>query len=325
MATSSSMSVGPGRLGRPLPDQGLGCRHPGLRLAATGLGTTPQPGQFAPGEVPPPVLGRRGLLLTLGPGLEVGGVAALMEEVGAPVELEHAGGDPVEEVAVVGDDDQAARVGGQPVLEPGHRGEVEVVGRLVEDQQLAGGGQDPGQRHPFGLAAGEFGHVGGRRGRPCPSRSSAAAASHPDPTASPTVPGGSSGVWSRNPVRTPRPWRTIPASGSSRPARTRQERRLAGPVDADDAEPVAGVDGHGQVAEQRAVGHGDAHALEIDEHAHRSYGTAGRWMPLPATASRRDADRSGVVTHPPAADRKSWNVTLSERARDDEECRCSDC
>ena len=49
---------------------------------------------------------------------------------------------------------------GQAVLEPGDGVDVEVVGRLVEDQEVdAELTQRPGQRHPLGLAAGQ-------RGRP---------------------------------------------------------------------------------------------------------------------------------------------------------------
>jgi hypothetical protein len=44
--------------------------------------------------------------------------------------------DRVEEVAVVRDQEQRARVALEPVLEPQHRVEVEVVGRLVEQQQV---------------------------------------------------------------------------------------------------------------------------------------------------------------------------------------------
>ena len=58
-------------------------------------------------------------------------------------------------MTVVTDHYHAAGESGQPGLQPGDRGQVEMVGGLVEDQQLGGSGQDPGQRHPLGLTARE--------------------------------------------------------------------------------------------------------------------------------------------------------------------------
>ena len=55
---------------------------------------------------------------------------------------------------------QSTPVGGQPVLQPGNGTQVEVIGGLVEYQQLGRVGQHPGQGHPFGLPARELGDVG---------------------------------------------------------------------------------------------------------------------------------------------------------------------
>ena len=52
------------------------------------------------------------------------------------VEVDDAGDDAVEEIAVVGDEQQRAGIAGEPVLEPQHGVEVEVVGRLVEEQEV---------------------------------------------------------------------------------------------------------------------------------------------------------------------------------------------
>ena len=108
--------------------------------------------------------------------LEPGGVVALPRDAAAPVELEDPAGHVVEEVAVVGDGDDRARVLLQGALQPRHRLGVEVVGRLVEQQQVGLGQQQPAQRHAAPLAAGELGDVGvGRRAaaaRPWRSRRS---------------------------------------------------------------------------------------------------------------------------------------------------------
>ncbi len=267
--------AGPGRLGRPAVDQGPGRGDAGPGFAAAGLGPPAQPGQLRPGEVAPGGLGRRGLLLPLGPGLEVGGVAPLVDERRPPVELEHAGGDPVQQVAVVGDEHEATGVGGQPVLQPRHPAQVEVVGGLVQDEQVARVGQDPGQRHPLGLAARQTRHVAvdGRR-HPQPVEGGRRLPSRPD-----RLPDGSRRQFGRlveeadpdaaTPAHRPRV-RFEPAG------QDRQQRRLAGAVDADHAEAVTGGQRHRQAPEQGAVAPGDAHVLQIDEHGHRSHGTAAR-------------------------------------------------
>jgi hypothetical protein len=63
--------------------------------------------------------------------------------------------DRVEEPAVVGDRDDRARGGGERVLEDLERVEVEVVGRLVEQQQVGLGGDDGGDRRARPLAGAE--------------------------------------------------------------------------------------------------------------------------------------------------------------------------
>ena len=68
--------------------------------------------------------------------LQVGRVVALVG-VGPPaVELEDPLGDVVQEVPVVGDGEDRARVLGQVLLQPLHALGVEMVGRLVEQQQV---------------------------------------------------------------------------------------------------------------------------------------------------------------------------------------------
>jgi len=73
----------------------------------------------------------------------------------ACLELEHRGPDRLEEPAVVGDEDDGGVEIGQITLEPLERGDVEVVGRLVEEQELGAGGERTRQRRPGQLAARE--------------------------------------------------------------------------------------------------------------------------------------------------------------------------
>ena len=92
--------------------------------------------------------------------LEPARVVALEREAAAAVELEDPARDVVEEVAIVGDGDDRALVVLEVPLEPGDRLGVEVVRRLVEQQQVGGGEQQPAERDAAALAAGERRDVG---------------------------------------------------------------------------------------------------------------------------------------------------------------------
>ena len=62
--------------------------------------------------------------------------------------VEHAVDHRVEQLDVVADDDQAALVALEVVAQPADGVGVEVVGRLVQEQGLGTGEQDPRQLHP---------------------------------------------------------------------------------------------------------------------------------------------------------------------------------
>ena len=68
--------------------------------------------------------------------LEPGRVVALVGDAAAAIELEDPARHVVEEVAVVGDDQDGARIVAQMPFEPGRGLGVEMVGGLVEKQQL---------------------------------------------------------------------------------------------------------------------------------------------------------------------------------------------
>ena len=64
----------------------------------------------------------------------------------------------------MGDGQHRALVSGEVLFEPLHALGVQVVGRLVEKQQVRLGQQQLAQRHPAALAAGQVGHrLVGRR------------------------------------------------------------------------------------------------------------------------------------------------------------------
>ena len=136
----------------------------GLGVAHAGLG----PLALAARPVGQPVaLGREGLVALLGVALgrraqlEVAGPAAavLRGRVGDLVDLEHARDRALEEGAVVGDDHGAARALGDEALQPLQAVEVEVVGRLVEQQDVEAREQDRRERGAGGLPAGERGRL----------------------------------------------------------------------------------------------------------------------------------------------------------------------
>ncbi len=66
-----------------------------------------------------------------------------------------AGNDVVEKLAVVADDDQGAGVLGQPGLEHLERLHVEIVGRLIEDQQVGRAGEQLGEDDAIPFPAGQ--------------------------------------------------------------------------------------------------------------------------------------------------------------------------
>jgi hypothetical protein len=84
------------------------------------------------------------------------GVPRALEEARAPaLELEHRGADRLEEPAVVGDEHDGGVDALQVALEPFERRDVQVVGGLVEEQQIGVTGQRAGERRAGQLAAGE--------------------------------------------------------------------------------------------------------------------------------------------------------------------------
>ena len=119
-----------------LGEQALVCAEPGLGLRVAGARAGAHPLELARESA----AARRLLLLLVREPvlllLEPGRVVALERDAAAAVELEDPAGDVVEEVAVVGHGDDRALVVREEALEPEHRLRVEVVRRLVEEEQV---------------------------------------------------------------------------------------------------------------------------------------------------------------------------------------------
>ena len=70
----------------------------------------------------------------------------------AAVEFENPTGDIVEKIAVVGHGNHGALVVAEKAFEPSHRFGVEVIGRLVQQQDIRALQQEPAQGHAPALA-----------------------------------------------------------------------------------------------------------------------------------------------------------------------------
>ena len=123
--------------------QAVSLHHPlvlpaqqGLALALGGLGHLP-------------ALGLQGQEL---------GVVGLIEVNAAPVDLSDAAADVFEEIAVVGDHDEAPLEGAQIGLQPQDHLAFQVVCGLVQQQQFRRAQQGGGQGGPLALAAGKAAH-----------------------------------------------------------------------------------------------------------------------------------------------------------------------
>ena len=92
--------------------------------------------------------------------LEPSRVIALERDAPAAIELENPAGHLVEKIAVMGDGNDGARIILEKALQPGDQFRIEVVGRLVEQQEIGPLQQETAQRHPPPLAAGESGYLG---------------------------------------------------------------------------------------------------------------------------------------------------------------------
>ena len=180
------------------------------------------------------------------------------------------------------------------------RVDVEVVGRLVEQQHVRLGHQQPHELQPAALAAGEVAHErpraarrGSRSARPAARRSARApspsvARPRTSSSASSTRrwPGISAVSCERCASRTVSPRSTAPASGASVAGQQPHQRRLARAVDADERDPVARAEPPRDVAQQRP-------AAERDRDARRRRAPCRRGGRSRSAAARRVSRGSG--------------------------------
>ena len=147
--------LGPVARRRLVGDQRVGGLDPEARLGRPRRRPAPQPRELLAQQPAAPLLAHGGEPLALGAGEHVRGVAALVPVDGAVGHLPRGRADRVEEPAVVGDDEQRAAARGEMAREPVDGLDVEVVRRLVEQQQLRRAEQHAAERDPPPLAARE--------------------------------------------------------------------------------------------------------------------------------------------------------------------------
>lgn len=140
---------------RHVGDQLIGRLDAVARLGGPGGGAAAQPGQLLAHQVLP--LGLLGGCdaVALGAGEDVVAVAALVLVHVTALHVPHAGADLVEEPPVVGDADERGAALLEVLGQPGNALDVEVVGGLVEDQEVLVGDEELGEGDPAALAAGE--------------------------------------------------------------------------------------------------------------------------------------------------------------------------
>ena len=128
----------------------------GLLLGRTGTSTAHHPCEVLAVESGHLALSREGEVEALLLLLEVLAVAAFVAEGAPAVEFEGLVGDAVEEVAVVRDEQQCAGVFLQILLQPVHHRKVKMIGRLIQNQQVAGREDGGCERSALLLASREF-------------------------------------------------------------------------------------------------------------------------------------------------------------------------
>ena len=125
----------------------------GLLLGRPGPRPPHHPGQILFIKLGHPAFCRQGIIQSLLLHLQILGVTAVIAESAAPVQFNGLIGDRVQKIAVMGDQQQGFLPVLQIFLQPGHHTQVQMVGRLIQDQQVTGRKQSGRQSRPLLLAA----------------------------------------------------------------------------------------------------------------------------------------------------------------------------
>ena len=143
-------------LDNPVPvPQGLETLDMRLLLGGTGTGPAHHPGQILLVKSRHFPLRRQGVIQPLLTGLQILFVISLVPEDAGLVDLPDRIGHRVQKIPVMGHHQQSPLVGRQPVLQPLDHVMIQVVCRLIQDQQITGGQKSRRQGSPLFLPAGK--------------------------------------------------------------------------------------------------------------------------------------------------------------------------
>ena len=129
--------------------------EPALALGGAGFDAGAHPFDLAAQESLAAVL--LGLVVgaAFGAGTQISAVVAFMHPDLAGIQFRNAGGDAVEEIPVVGDEEAGVRGVGEVFLQPADGFGIEVVGRFIQQQQVGLGNQGAGEGHAAFFASGK--------------------------------------------------------------------------------------------------------------------------------------------------------------------------
>ena len=258
--------------------------------------------------------------------------AGVFDEAAVAFRHDDGGGDAIEEVAVVADQQHGAGIIGQHFLEHVEGFEVEIVGRLVEHQKIARPREGPRQQQPSALAARERAHLlahlfGGEEellqiadhmaGDAADAERVAAAAGQRVGDREIGVEGGALLVEPSEFDIGPERHRA--GVGFEPPGQQFQQRRLARAVRADHADPVAAQDAGGEIAHDGHIAIGFGDRLRLDHPGaggralRRRHHRRARRLALlaPGRAQRIEAGEAALVALAPRGDAVAQPVLLA--------------
>ncbi len=148
-----------GRLSR-LTQQFFRALDSRLLFSRSRFSPAPQPGQFAAHQRLALLPFDGALLFLLFLFFEVVGIAPGKTLHRAAINFDDATGHTIQKVAVVRDEQERARVLREVGFKPRHGINIEMIGRLIEDQQIRAHDERMGQGDAFALTAGERRHLG---------------------------------------------------------------------------------------------------------------------------------------------------------------------
>ncbi len=288
-------------------DEGVRRLDPELRLARPGRRPATQPGQLLAQKVVSSLRNDLGNAFPLRAGQDVRGIPALVGLNPTIDDLPGRAHDRVQEPPIVGDDEEgpvrARPRSGHVVGQPGNAFDVEVVGGLIEDEEVGVGNERPGERDAPPLPSGESPD----RGIETADRGTLVIAEEPGDDlpdcglAGPLVLGG---VSDDDVTHGRRGVELVILGDPSQPQFTRMgaSSRVQGAaagedieqggfpaaVAANDADRFAGADAERDGVEKHPSSGTDRRAFEVDEIGHQGVGAkTSIWAPVTGPRARR--------------------------------------